>query len=112
MAVWKNWNQIEKKSVKFFNYLHSKKILVNALQGIFYKKNFNLFKDHKFKIIDIINHIRLIIKLCKIFRCRKIIIGSSNFRKKNKLTSHQANIIFINFFKKLRPILSKNKICV
>ena len=110
MAVWKNWNQIEKKSVKFFNYLHSKKISINALQGIFYKKNFNLFKDHKFKIIDIINHIRLIIKLCKIFRCKKIIIGSSSFRKKNELTSHEADIIFINFLKKLRPILSKNKI--
>ena len=68
MAIWKDWNKIEKKSVKFFNYLSSKKISVNALQGVFYKKNFNLFKDYKFKMVDIINHMHLIIKLCKIFK--------------------------------------------
>tara|TARA_Y100000590_G_scaffold469318_1_gene656142 strand:- start:1664 stop:2470 length:807 start_codon:yes stop_codon:yes gene_type:complete len=110
MAIWKDWNKIEKKSVKFFNYLSSKKISVNALQGVFYKKNFNLFKDYKFKMVDIINHMHLIIKLCKIFKCKKIIIGSSSFRKKNKLTFHEADIIFMKFLKKIQPILKKNKI--
>ena len=41
-----DWNKIESKMLDLSKKLHKNKIKINALQGIFYKKNYNLFKDY------------------------------------------------------------------
>ena len=103
---WKNIiNKVKTCAIKF----RKNNIKVNAVQGIFFKKNFNLFRDIH-DIEKIINHINIIIKICKILNCRKIILGSSEFRNKNNLKNKEADKIFVNFLKKLIPYLKKNKI--
>ena len=52
----------------------------------------------------------LIIKLCKIFNCKKIIIGSAEFRDTGDLNTKEADKIFIKFLEKILPLLIKNKI--
>ena len=78
-STWKNiLNNSQKLSIIF----KKKRIKINALQGVFYKKNLNLFKIKNKK--KIINNFKLIIKLCKIFGAKKIILGSVNFRDPKK----------------------------
>jgi len=104
-----SWNDIEKK-VKTYSYILKKNnIKVNAVQGIFFKKNLNIFKDSN-KIEKILNHIKIIIRICKILNCRKIIVGSSEFRNNHNLKKKEADIIFIQFLKKIIPFLKKEKI--
>ena len=59
---------------------------------------------------EYIKHINIIIKLCKILNCNKIIIGSSEFRNKYNLKKKVADKIFCNFLEKLLPFLKKEKI--
>ena len=106
------WKNIEKKILILSKKLQKNKIKVNAIQGIFYKKNFNLFKDYNKNFTKIYQHFLSIIKICKILRCNKIIIGSSDFRKKGKLNNNLADIIFLNFFKRFKKILVKNNIYI
>jgi sugar phosphate isomerase/epimerase len=44
-----NWTKIDIKLKKFAKELNKLNIKVNAIQGIFYKKNFNLFESNNFK---------------------------------------------------------------
>ena len=106
------WKNIEKIILVLSKKLQKNEIKVNAIQGIFYKKNFSLFKDYNKNFTKIYKHFLSIIKICKILKCNKIIIGSSDFRKKNTLNINLADVIFINFFKKLKKILAKNNIYI
>lgn len=105
-----SWLNIDKESKKFSLILTKEKIKVNAIQGIYYKKNFNLFNKDKNNINKIFNHTIKIIKISKIYKCKKIIIGSSEFRKKGELGTKDADQIFINYFKKFINILNKERI--
>ena len=102
------WKNILRKSRKLSDILKKKKIRVNALQGIFFKKDLNLFraKDQK----KIIIHFRTIVKICKIFKTNKIILGSSNFRNPENMNFKNANYCFVIYFKYLNKLLKKNKI--
>ena len=44
-----NWTKIDIKLKKFAKELNILNIKVNAIQGIFYKKNFNLFESDDFQ---------------------------------------------------------------
>ena len=50
-----------------------------------------------------------ILKISRMFDCKKIIIGSSYFRKVNNISEEKADLIFINFFKNFKPLLKKKK---
>ena len=104
-STWKNiLNNSQKLSIIF----KKKRIKINALQGVFFKKNLNLFKiKDKKKIID---HFKIIIKLCKIFGAKKIILGSVNFRDPKNMKLADADHNFIIFFKQLNKFLRKNNI--
>ena len=104
------WKNIEEKLKKFQKKLKKSGIKVNAMQGIFYKTNFNLFNSNNAQKIKIYKHIKKILIISKIFKCKKIIIGSSSFRNIGNLSKPEANYIFINFFKKLKPLLNRKKI--
>ena len=104
------WNKIEKKISKLSDTLKKNNIHVNAVQGIFFKTNFHLFRNFTTEFNNIKKHIILNLKICKILNTNKIIIGSSKFRKKNKLNNDIADKIFIKLFKKIEPILKKKKI--
>ena len=104
---WKNLNELSKKNSKYFNHQNIK---INAIQGIFFKKDFNLFKKNKNHIEDIFNHMLNILKICKIYKYEKVIIGSSEFRKKGSINLKIADQIFINFFVRFKKILNKKKI--
>ena len=109
LQITDSWKDIEKK-VKTHSYrLKKNKIKVNAVQGIFFKKKFNLFRDNN-KLNEIFKHIKVIIKICKILNCNKIIIGSTEFRNKNNLKKKEADKIFIKFLKQLIPMLKKEEI--
>ena len=104
------WKNCELSMKKFKKKIFSLDLKVNAIQGVFYKTNFNLFnKKHKYKIY---NHILKIIKISKILNCNKIIIGSSNFRNNEKISILESDIIFLDFFKKIIPLIKKNKIYI
>ena len=109
LQISNNWVKIENKIKNYSKILKKKKIKINAVQGIFYKKKFNIFKDYK-NSLNITKHIKKIINLCKILNCKKIILGSSYFRDKKKLTNNDADKIFKNFLKQTIPVLKKNKI--
>jgi sugar phosphate isomerase/epimerase len=110
LQISNTWEKIEKKISTLSNKLKENNIQVNALQGIFFKTNLNLFKNFTTEFNNIKKHIILNLKICKILNTNKIIIGSSNFRKKNKLNNDIADKIFVNFFKKIDPLLKKKKI--
>ena len=110
IKIFNNWNNAEKKAKKFNQILKKNKIKVNAIQGIFSNTNFNLFDDFSNNSKKIENHIKLVIKISKIFRCTKIVIGSTEFRNKKELSKVTADKIFINFFCRFKKILKKNKI--
>tara|TARA_B100000029_G_C17557934_1_gene952275 strand:+ start:705 stop:1514 length:810 start_codon:yes stop_codon:yes gene_type:complete len=105
-----SWKNIEKKLQKFQKKLKYLNIKVNAIQGVFYKTNFNLFKSNSIQKKKIYAHLKKILEISKIFKCNKIIIGSSSFRKLENLSKEQADFIFINFFKDLKSLLNKKKI--
>ena len=44
------------------------------------------------------------------FKCNKVIIGSSNFRNLGKLTIQEADLAFVNFFKPIKSLVAKKKI--
>ncbi len=104
------WNGVEKKAKKYSSLLRDNKLTVNSVQGVFYKTSLNVFKDKKNNFKEIYKHMRLIIKLCKIFNCKKIIMGSAEFRDTGDLNTKEADKIFIKFLKKILPLLIKNKI--
>ena len=45
--LWKNWENLKIKILKLKNFINKNKIKINAVQGIFYKKDFNLFDYRK-----------------------------------------------------------------
>ena len=100
--LWNNWTNLKKKIFVLKNFLEKNKIKINAVQGIFYKKDFNLFDDKKMTKKKISKHIMMIINMCEKIKCKKIIIGSSNFRKKEDLDLKKADDIFIKFFSKYK----------
>jgi sugar phosphate isomerase/epimerase len=106
----KNWKDIDKKIKRYYLDLKAHNIKVNALQGIFYKTNLSLFEDQKNGFKNILNHIKFIIKLCKITHCNKIIIGSSQFRNPKKMSTKEADLVFYSFLKKIIKYLKKEKI--
>jgi len=102
------WKNILSNSQKLSIVFRKEGIKINALQGVFFRKNLNLFRNKdKKKIID---HIKIIIKLCKIFRAKKIILGSVNFRDPKNMKLDKADHNFIIFFKHLNKFLRKNNI--
>jgi len=109
LQITSNWNNIEKKTVKYSKFLKSHKININAVQGIFFKKKFNIFRDQK-NLDKILKHFKKIIKICKILGCNKIIVGSTEFRNKQNLKKKEADKIFINFLFKILPLLKKEKV--
>tara|TARA_Y100000816_G_scaffold236763_1_gene182659 strand:- start:1196 stop:2002 length:807 start_codon:yes stop_codon:yes gene_type:complete len=102
------WKNILKKSRELSYIFKKKGIKVNALQGIFFKKDLNLFRAKDKKKITI--HFKTIIKLCKIFKTNKIILGSVNFRNPKEMSFNKANHYFIIYFKYLNKLLKKHKI--
>ncbi len=103
-----SWKNILKKSKNLSGIFKKKGIMVNALQGIFFKKDLNLFRAKDKKKITL--HFKTIVKLCKIFKTNKIILGSSNFRNPKDLNFNKANYYFIIYFKYLNKLLKRNKI--
>tara|TARA_B100000959_G_C14814713_1_gene555341 strand:- start:49 stop:864 length:816 start_codon:yes stop_codon:yes gene_type:complete len=108
LNFFENWNNILVKSKIFSKKLKKQNIKVNAIQGIFYKKNLNLFRSKDRKKIT--NHFLLMIKICKIFGAKKIILGSSQFRNTGKVNLANSNNIFIDYFKYLNKHLKKNNV--
>ncbi len=108
----KNWSLAIKNSKKFKKVLDKFGLKVNAIQGIFFNTNFNLFKLDKHKNKKLEKHIKKILYISKIYQCNKLILGSSNFRNKGRLSIKDANHIFVNYFKKIIPLLKKNKISI
>ena len=110
LNISKDWESSEKECKKFYNFIKKKNLSVNAVQGIFYKKNFSLLNDFIRNDNEIISHFKKIIRLCKILRCNKIIFGSSEFRNRKKHTIKYTDAIFKKFIKKIIPFLEKNNI--
>ena len=110
IKIFKNWKNAEKKALKFNRILRKNKIKVNAIQGIFFNTNLNLFNDLTGNFEKIENHLKLVLRIAKIFSCNKIIIGSTEFRNKKKFSKVYADKIFVNFFSKFKKILEKDKI--
>ena len=110
LQLTKSWINIEKKVKKYSLILKKNRIKVNAIQGIFYKKKLNLFEKKSKNFSKIIDHINIILRLCEILKCKKIIMGSTEFRNKKNMTREIADEIFCNFLKKISPILKKKKL--
>ena len=109
LQITKDWRNIENKVKKHSIYLKKNKIKINAIQGVFFKKNFHLF-NNQLSSNTIVKHIKIILRLCKILNCKKIIIGSTEFRKRFNLSKKEADIIFIQFLKKILPLFKKNQV--
>ena len=103
-----SWSNIIENSKKLKKIFNNHNIEINSIQGIFYKKRYNFFDIKNRRKIT--NHFKLIIKLCKIFKANKIILGSSKFRNPKNLKLEKANLYFINYFKYLSKLLKKNNI--
>ena len=109
LQITNSWSNIETKVKKHSSYLKRNKIKVNAIQGVFFKKKFHLFKQKK-NLNTIIKHLKIILRLCKILNCNKLIIGSTEFREKFDLNKKEADLIFINFLNQILPLLKKNNV--
>ncbi len=108
LNYFKSWKNILDNSKKLNKIFRKESIKINAIQGIFIKKKLNLFEIDQKK--NITNHFKLIIKLCRIFNSKKIVLGSSSFRNpKNSKIKNNDNY-FISYFKFLNRFLKKNKI--
>ena len=59
LQITNTWKEIENKIHKLSDKLKKDNIEVNAIQGIFFKTNFNLFKDYKTQFDNIKKHIIL-----------------------------------------------------
>lgn len=103
-----SWKNVLKKSRRLSSLFKKKKIKVNAIQGIFFKKKLNLFKVKDQKKIT--KHFKNIVKLCQTFKSKKIILGSANFRNPKVLNLEDADNYFTIYFKKLNKYLRKHKI--
>ncbi len=110
LTVFKSWKVFFKKIKYLKNKLKKNKIEINAIQGIFFELNIKLFFGSKKDIKKLQNHLDKIILASKELGIKKIIIGSSFFREKKKLSRSVADIKFINFFLQFKNILKKNKI--
>ena len=110
LNVIKNWENYEKKSKSIYNLIKKKNLKVNAIQGIFFKKEINLINDFFTNDKEIIRHIKKIIYICKIFHCKKIIFGSAEFRNRKNHSVKYADLVFIKFIEKIIPLLEEKKI--
>ena len=108
LNYFKSWKNVLYKCKILNKFLIKENIKVNAIQGVFYKKNLNIFKNKDEKKIT--KHFLEIIKICKIFKAKKIILGSSNFRDPGQLSLFDADKIFIKNLKNLNKYLKKNNI--
>ena len=108
LNYFKSWKNISDNSKKLNKIFKKENIKINAIQGIFFKKKLNLFEINQKKKIT--NHFKLIIKLCRIFNTKKIVLGSSSFRNPKNLKITNADNYFISYFKFLNKFLKKNKI--
>ena len=97
LQITNNWSNIKKKVRKYSIYLKKNKIKVNAVQGIFFKKKFNVFQQEP-NFTKVINHLNIIIKLCHILKCNKIIIGSTEFRSYSARIWHVCKIFDVWLF--------------
>ena len=99
LNVAKNWSDTEYKAKQIYDFIKYKKLKVNAIQGIIYKKNFTLEKNFSESNNDVkvIEHFEKIIRLCKIFKCKKIIFGSAEFRNRYKRSLNYTDTIFKKF---------------
>ena len=102
IKIFKNWKNAEKKALKFNRILRKNKIKVNAIQGIFFNTNLNLFNDLTGNFEKIENHLKLVLRIAKIFSCNKIIIGSTEFRKKKNFLKFMLIRFLLIFFLNLR----------
>jgi|APSaa5957512535_1039671.scaffolds.fasta_scaffold31081_3 sugar phosphate isomerase/epimerase len=107
-----NWSLAKKQTYRFKKILDKSKLKVNAIQGIFFNTNFNLFNLNIENKKKLLNHIKKILQISRIYNCNKIIIGSSNFRRKGKISKKKANLIFVNFFKEISSLFKKEKIFI
>ena len=107
LTLFKTWKDFEKNLIFFKKELYLHKIKINSIQGIFFRKNYNIFFSSPKKINDIKNHLNRIIKISKLLGIKKIIIGSSDFRNKKNLTRSEADKKFVNFFSKFNKTLKK-----
>jgi len=112
LNIVKNWSDAEYHIKKIYKSIKYKKLKVNAIQGVFYKKNFTLENNFSKTNNDdqVIEHFKKIIRLCKIFKCKKIIFGSAEFRNRKKYSFYYIDFFFKKFLNKIIPILEKNKI--
>jgi sugar phosphate isomerase/epimerase len=110
LTLFKTWKNFEKNLIFFKKKILLHKIKINSIQGIFFKKKYNLFLSTPKKISDIRAHLNKIIKISKLLGINKIIIGSSNFRDKKNLSRSKADKKFIKFFSTFKKTLKKNKI--
>ena len=108
LNYFKSWKNVLNKSRELNQIFKKKKLKINAIQGIFFKKKLNLFKTKDQKKIKI--HFENIVKLCKIFKSKKIILGSANFRNPKPLDLVKADHYFTIYFKRLNKLLRKHKI--
>ncbi len=110
LTLFKTWKNFEKNLVFFKKKLLLNKIKINSIQGIFFKKKYNLFFSSPKKINDVKTHLNKIISISQLLGVKKIIIGSSSFRDKKNLSQSDADKKFIKFFSKFDKILKKKKI--
>ena len=102
IKIFKNWKNVEKKVKKFNKILRKNKIKVNAIQGVFFKTNLNLFDNVNKNFEKIENHLKLVLRVAKVFGCNKIIIGSTEFRNKKKYLKFMLIRFLSIFFLNLR----------
>ena len=65
-----NWKNIQSKLKNFQKDLKYNKIKVNAVQGIFFKTKYRLFDFRLIQHEKIINHMKMIINVAKLFKSK------------------------------------------
>ena len=110
LTIFKSWSQFENNLFNLKKKLTKNKIKINAMQGILFGWNTNLFYSSKVEILRITLHIKKIIRICKFLKIKKIIIGSSHFRKKRGMSLKKSDEKFIAFFSQFKIYLEKNNV--
>ena len=110
LTIFKSWSQFENNVFNLKRRLIKNKIKINAMQGIFFGWKTNLFYSSNDEILKITSHLKKIIRICKFLNVKKIVIGSSYFRKKKGMSLKQSDKKFIAFFSKLKIYLKKNDV--